>query len=787
MPDPILTLTTTDNGKTYDLPKARIATAQDARDIVATYRRAEQQWRSKRRAKINGCLNGNRPWSQAKQIAQGRADQTNFNLRTGEGFVAAAKGPYYDLVFEVDRFAQFEIDFGDDTALQQEWADKIGSRYHQTLDDWDGMDAAFQRSQYQMVVHGAGPMMWEDERDWRSKSRMAGQILLPDDASADVEEWETAAIPRSYSPSELWKEIRNEATATAAKWNVPYCKQAIMRAAPDDLQKTLGNTWEHWEAEIRKGAVGFDNKSKRIFVADVLQKEFTGRISHMIILDTGIESALPSNDPNTGYAPSEKDGNIGFLFRKIGRFECFSHIVNGFTYDVGPDGQWHSIKGAGPKILDFCDVENRLTCRMVDGAMQGSGMVVRAKNVKALQETAMTYIAGGVALHPDYEVEQVRISDNLQSPLLVKRDLKVTLDGNTGNYRQRMDGSNHEPTARQAELNAAHAATLGKGDVNRYNRFLDRWHRETVRRLLLMGERLCKNRTEVAPIDYENKSLSLSEQGAVEFYEGCISDGVPKEALQFKYFRRIKATRTVGNGSAQMRMMIADKFIAGVSMMDERSRNTAQRMWASAYGGQTAADLLFPRYGTPQMVDAQVSLATMENNFLRMPNSELAVSPDQNHVVHFQIHRQGVATHAQEIQQGQSDPMSLLVHLDNAGPHMHEHLNQIAGDPTRKVQVQQMTEEWLELSKMADQLRQQIEEAQAAAEANQPEQGPDPELIAKLAEVQGKTAVMREGMLLKHRLQMEKERNSDRRKDIAVAAKIRRDNSVAAQVEPMAA
>lgn len=782
--DSIKTLTTTDEGKTFEVPDSRIGCAADARNIIAVLQRAEIT-RSARRAKINGLLNGNRPWNQATLVSKGQGERTNLNLREAEGFVAAAKTPYYDLESEVDRYAQFTLDYGDEPSREQEWSDKIATRYHYTLDDWGGRELVVQRSQYQMIVHGVGPRVWEDSRDWRSKSRMAGQILVPDDASADVEEWETAAIPRSYLPSELWEKIKDESAATTAKWNVPAVKQAIMKAAPEALQTAYGNQWEFYEAEIRKGSAGWNNRSKRIFVTALFQKEFDQKVSHFIVLDSTAQTP-PDQTPTV----SPVDPEIGFLFRKIGRFDCFSQIINPFLYDVGPDGQWHSVKGAGPKIFDFCEVSNRLTCKMIDGAVASSGLILQAKDGNALQQTAISHIAGAVVLHPDYKVEQHRLGDNLQSPLLVKRDLKTTMDGNTGQYRRRVSDETPYPTLGQEQMDASQQAVLSKGDVNRYYRSLDKWHKETFRRLLAMGESLYQSRKGVAPTDdYENeeKGLSPSECGALKFYRGCVEDGVPEEVLKFRNFCRIKATRSVGYGSAQMRLMIGDKLMSMLPTMDERGRNAALRMEASALGGQSLADVLYPRYDTPVLADDQLALATLENNALRMPGGQVIVTPPQDPVIHFQTHVQDVGEHAQEVQAGQGNPMELLVHLHQVGPHTHQHLMTMQGDPTRKSQFDQMMKVWLGMSKMADQLQQQVEEAAKAAAANQQPQAPDPDLIAKLAKVHGDLEIKRIKTMGDLALKKQKQDATLRMSDAKTAHGIQLDNFEAAHKAAMPA
>lgn len=760
----VSSITSDDQGKTYEIPESCIGSAKDARTTIGTLVKAESL-RAKRRAKFNGMLNGNPPWPGLLRD-KGQGDRANFTLREAEGFIAAAKTPYYGLAFKADRFIQLTLDYGSaDPALLAEWAGKIATRYQYANEDDDSLDMHMQRSQFQMVAHGSGPMVWEDTEDWHAKSRMAGQILVPDDASADIDEWDTAACPRSFTPTQLWAKIKNEAAATARKWNVPACKRAIMDAAPDNLRGTYGLNFEYYEAEMRKGATGWDSKSKRIFVTDLFQKEFTNRVSHFIVLQV---------DEGTVETDREADPNSGFLFRKIGRYESWSQIICPFLYDVGPDGQWHSVKGAGPKIFDFCSASDRLFCRGLDGAMRASGVIVQAKDGNALQEAAFTDVSGGTVIGPKYEVMQQRVAPNLESPLLMKRELGKIQAENTGQYRQRWE-SEPEPTLGQQQIKETRESVLGDFDASRYLKYLDRFHRERFRRILAMGKKLFKSRKDIAPVDIENETaLTTSERGALKFYRGCVvTDGIPEEIMEFENFCRIKATRLVGNGSIQMRQMIGDKMLGLVPAMNERGRAFTFRSVVSSYAGETWADATFPAYDTPQIVDSHQSLAQLENNFLRIPGGKVMVDPSQNHVVHFQSHLADEAAHAEEVQQGQSDPMSLMIHLEQGGPHMHEHLFAIQGDPTRKAEVQEMMKAWMAMSEMADQLRQQLEEAAKAQEANQPAQAPDPELIAALAKVHGKLGIEREKMIGDQQRKSEKQMADLRRKDISLAHEMR--------------
>ena len=88
----------------------------------------------------------------------------------------------------------------------------------------------------------------------------------------------------------------------------------------------------------------WNGKKMRIPLADYLVKEFDGKITHVIMLDDGrISDARNLEDQD----------NDGMLFKKVGRYDDFTQVICPFFFDIGT-GEWHSIKGLGPKIFDFC-------------------------------------------------------------------------------------------------------------------------------------------------------------------------------------------------------------------------------------------------------------------------------------------------------------------------------------------------------------------------------------------------------------------------------------------------
>ena len=75
-----------------------------------------------------------------------------------------------------------------------------------------------------------------------------------------------------------------------------------------------------------------------------------------------------------------------------------------FTYGVGSNGTYHSIRGLGHRILNHIQTSNRLRCQMIDGAMLGSAVMIQPENQRALDELGFTYYGAYAVLSPNVNI-----------------------------------------------------------------------------------------------------------------------------------------------------------------------------------------------------------------------------------------------------------------------------------------------------------------------------------------------------------------------------------------------
>ena len=618
--------------ETFERPDSRLGNAANARHLVNRLK-WEDNTRMFRYTKIQGLMDGNPPWSSKRLEDLGQGHRANFNLRESEGIVEAAKTPYYDLVFEVPSFARIEFGVeGAESYLLDQWNDIISEEYSDVLNGWDGFDHEMQLHQWQMVVNGVGPMFWPHYIGWHSEALKARKVLVPQETKANVEQLELCAVLHSYRADELEMFIKRGGTEDPKGdgWNIPLCRQAIVDSAMREMRQTYGiENYDLYQRAIRTGDLFYGiHRSNRIFVASVFVKEFGGKVSHYMVTDQNLGHTNETYDSTSD--------ETGYLFKRRNKFDSFAQVFCPFFFDSGPDGTWHAIKGLGPKIYDFCDISNRTFCQMLDGSVIGSGITLETQDSNAMEETQIALVGGAAVVSPGYKVVQTRIAESLDGAMAMRRELHGTLQANTGSYRQRTDegGSRAEPTLGQAELVQQQQGMLTKGSTNRYYNNLDKWNRETLRRLM----------------DPAQSPAIPGGREAMTFMQRCIQRGIPEQILKFSFVQRITATRSIGYGSPQLRDIATRELMNMIPYMDEVSRNHALRARASALPGigMHSVDSFFPPIEKSGVPNAHAALAVLENNALRQQGGKALVEPMQNHSIHFDTHFQDAMAHAQQ-------------------------------------------------------------------------------------------------------------------------------------------
>lgn len=641
--------------------QSRIADAVAASRLVTDLEK-EDQPRAKVRTTLRGMLDGNPPYDPQELRRLGQAYRSNVNFREAEGHINARKTSYSELVLETPSLVEVKIDPLLMQDAPQAYGTVIAEEFNATVRSWDGFLFNIMQKQSEMVTFGVGITCFPDEYDWRFKAVQTGDFLVPPKTPANVDAMELVVIRYKYRVSELYSYIRTpeqEQYAQEAGWNTGAVKRAIAHAYDTRASSYDAPTqWESVQQRLKNNDLieGYTSVNP-VAVHVMLWKEFDGRVSMGILYN--------------------RQDKPEFLYRAVGRFASLSEVFALFVAEIG-DGTYHSIRGLMAKIFPTCEVTDRFSNTLVDGAMLASTVLLTTPNTGRSAVPKVVRVGPLTVLPENFQAVQGGFKPDLQGVVGVKNLLTQTLNSNVGLFRPDTDmlGDQRGPerTARDVSAQAMREARLEKTDINFYYQQWDRLYREMLRRLLNPK--------------YPREAAGYAE--AVEFKKRCKARGVPGNFLKSDSLT-ITAMRAVGLGSPVMRDFNSRELLALAPYLGPEGKKAAIYNRAVVLSGASNASkfILPDREETPGQ---ELSLAKVENNMFELGKAALA-APDEDHVTHVKMHGslvQSIVENGQELlEEGKVTATALHATILMAVEHLGQHLEAMNGNPAMLPELEQ--------------------------------------------------------------------------------------------------
>lgn len=740
-----------------EVPKSRLTSAAQARSIYAKLVQADSG-RSLKRARVRGLVDGNPPYKQAQLVAEGRANQCNVNWRMAEAMFNSAVGAFYDVFSEPPTYATVKLKLPDDD--QADYKSRCVTEHFDWLLRSRGcLDFHMQVSQNEMVLFGRGPLVFQDEFDWKPVSILDGALRVPDRTRSDTSLWELVTIEADYQPHELYDRISDASTAVKRGWSV----QAVQRAIMDAFQtKNASETrnWEYYQQQLKQDAFGHSYQANTIKIVHFFYKEFNGKVSHKIIL---ADDQASSPSTVTGEKQQEP-----FLFEKENRYESFNECAHPMYYDHGGGGFHHSVTGMGVKMYSALEFQNRLISNAGDKAFAPKVML-QSDSESSDDGMILQQYTDYAVLKPGYSVQQTPIAGLMDDVLMFNREITQLVASNLSQYRQNLTEKTGNPiTAREVDFKAGEQARLGKTQLNRNYVQMDGVYAEMYRRAA------------AKPVDGAPGSEQIKE-----FQKRCKDSGVTGEEL--RKVESVRATRIVGQGSEFTRQQaLGTLFTAVLPMLPEDGRDNLIEDVIASQAGQAAVKRYYPqRPGTEKPSD-QHAIAWGQVADMKVGVPAVATST-QNPVIFAQIFIQAGAQAVASLEQG-AQPEEVATFLELVGQAAAQHLERLKADPSRKAVYDALNKQFIQLAKIHDQLlkklqadaeqqSQQIQERQQAQmQAMSIRNGSDPNTAIRAAETQaklGQAEIKNREML---RMKQEKHSQGLALADASTAASINRES-----------
>jgi len=785
----------TDSGAA--VPK-RVSTAAQAQSICSRFI-MDDTIRAQRRLLVQGKFCGNAPKSLAAMAIAKRENDSNLNWKQHRGLIMNAWTPFFDLVCEVPVCIDGDLELnGGDAALNEELMRGFAEYFHDMVFGWRDFDNMNQLCDLQMLLHGVGMLAWQDEWNWRPAPILASNFYVPDETQASFDNAEMCMLTQPISAGQLYRKIMDDKEAKARGWNPEAVKAVIMDSGNSDAIQAYGKIWDRWQQAFKNGDLYVSQQqTKQIQLATIYVQEMDGTISQMIV------PQRPGGSTNGDTGNTHGSGKVDFLYYAQSRYDNWDQVVCAFPYDIGADGTFHSVKGLGTDIFPFCELLDKVQNTLADLAVSSIKPMWQPTTGGDIEKFQMAKWGGGNMIPQGIAPLDIKIGTNLGPALEISREFSSILSQNTGAYNQQeLAAPTVEETAKSAMIRAAERSKLTKGSYNRYMRSKDRQYAEMFRRA---SNPLLRDYhpDSAAALKFQRKCQALCSKMQVEWLQSVDAlhspTGKAGKFTVLELVQNVRANRTLGLGSAAMRIEIANQLMQNIDRFDEIGQNEIKRMFVATMTSFQAVDAIVPSLTTGrENVDDQSDAAQEDNGFTILgPDAEAYVVPGQNHVIHLSVHIPSMQKDQSDCEQGAVDPRECAKRLEGKAPHAYQHLEVLKTNPTKQMEYKQFMAAFQQIASFQDHLQQMIEE-QNNAQAQEPPPGqPDP----KLVQVQGNLQLKSQKDQGNHELKMQNQQFNQelkmqqaqfdaqlaaqkaayeqRIKDLETASGIHRENAVA--------
>lgn len=663
-------LALSDSGKTV-LAKDRFKNASEVRELCQSMIKADRP-RSEERSIVDRIANGNPTYSLAALKAKKQAWRARTNHRGLEGLLQQTGNTFYDLNVEVDPCVRVFLDYGKGQD-REEWQECIAKNYSRMiLQQWPSFDFHVPMRDSNMLRHGLGAHVWPIKGKWEPHTPASGQILFPEDSSVDFHNKGESFLLREFVPAHiLYGYIKKEKAATSEGWNIKAVWNTLKQSSKTSRPR---ESPEEFEKSLRNADYGTSmNRQAGVWLNYLFNIEIdTRKISQYIV-------------------PELIDSGTDYLFKKRNRFDSFEDLLVIFPYEIPSTGVLHSIRGLGARSREHFDLLNRIYNAMADNVLLS--MYPQFKQTGQTDPDKMRLMRiGAMTIYPqNVEPSILNLPNLAQGGIPLSQILTNSVNENNQTYLQGTPEPRDRETALSFGMRAQDSARVSKATHSLYYRNLTRFHKK----ILL---------TAVKP-NYSNEPWAVL---ARDMRDRCIKDGVP--AAAFSHIADVEAMRSVGAGSASAKLQALDMLLKTIYPTTTEDRKIAiERDFTSALVGYAQVDRYARNAKDRDIPNNDDSIAALENDAM-LTGGEAVMNSAQDHVKHANSHLQKAGEIVMAVKEGQMDPEQALAALQALGQHVAEHLAQLEGNPLRQAEYEQLQKEWLALSKIADQLLQQVEE-----------------------------------------------------------------------------
>ena len=688
-----------------------------------------QQVTAQNRTLIQRLFNGDTPYTECERRDQNL--KTNVNFLDGTRIASNATNQLANAFTKGRRFFSVSVDKGP-VRMRPHYGTIITNEINKELKRCRAYSDSLKSTFAQVVLHGAGPMVWKNRRSPCPTSLGIEDVLIPSGTLASMENMNYLSIYREMT----WGELEDLVTGPAVDpgWNMPYIKALLATLYKTGLVPVYqGNRWlfpEKLQEDIKEGSSQMMSSS----LPKVLCWEFfflndkTGKWNRRIILDYASVTAdySEAGDEPSSEGPFRSSDTVvrnkDFLYSKDDYADDHNEVIQwkiGNCSNHAPF-RYYSIRSIGYLLYGACMIQNKLRCRSIDHIFQSLLTLFRnvsddnREKVQMIDLQNFGVMPDGVTMVP--AVERHMVDANLV--LMALNQNRQTMAESSSSFIADMpgEGSGKEMTATETLVRQNASFTLTSAVQNQLSEQSTYEYREICRRFCISGN---------------------NDPMVKRVREKCRKLGVPDEVFDVDAWE-VTSEQAVGGGNKAMEMTVTQvlmqEFLPNTD--PEGQRIILRRRYEALTDNPEEAMVVVPEGPQPISDDAQYAQLAYS---VLMDGVPFTLKEGVNHVVYTAMLLQLMQVTIQQVNGVAQHPSGIgmasekLAGLVNVANHCEQEIAIIARDERRKDVAKQLFKALAEMKSAIEQLAKAV---MAAEQEQQSQGGMDPQTIAKIQERQ---------------------------------------------------
>lgn len=721
-------------------------------EVVSDYRSLfNDDWQaSKDRSRMQSMVDGNPPWSDARDRALGLFGRTNVNWGLLTQSQQEAEQPFNDILDSLDDFGVIPIKYGVVTDQEAALLEPIiAEELHRTITQWDDFYFNWWLNAHYFTMWGVSFTFRDDSLDWRWRVESLQGLKIPRGTKASINKFDRICCKTEMLPSALYGKVRDREAGEKAGWNYNAIVAACKRSHPTPI---ITDDPQQLEAMWKDNSINSGNTNLVVELVHEWVREIDGSVSHYIA------------EYNSG---TQDNIQAEFIYKKEGEYGSMARLVNAYLYAVGTNGDLHSIRGNAYSLFASAQAFNKLMCKTIDKSIDESNTYIQAEDEDAITDLAIfprgpyMQVTNGVQF---VDRATAPVAQNLVLALQSVREIYAIRSSGMSPRAASGVGDKGQKTKYELQRKDEMDGKLSSAVMNLFFRSWGNDYRETAMRLT-------------------NPDLQPGHPGgaeAFEFRRRCVARGVSEEILLYHLdFDNIQLNMGIGKGSSSERRAVLSQLGDLRPLLDQEGQRILIRDQIASLTNQRYARRLVPlEAGSRPPIDLQV--ANMENQIMRL-GGEATVEPNQDHVTHVASHLAYLSDLNALLANAEAELQEVIPKMQVAQEHTVAHMEFVSVEnenyPAFKEALQQLNEVIVNGAKHIESEQRKIAKAEAEGQPA-PETAGTPSGVfaqsvdarARLESMQQELQITREGARQKMAL-----------KELETASKLKSQAAVTAQ------